>query len=266
MNILERIVLHKKKEVAQSKANITARELELFPAFSRIGNSLKSSLLAEGSTGIIAEFKRKSPSKGIINNRVQVQNVTADYASAGAAGLSVLTDEEFFGGNADDLQLARKCNPGTPILRKDFIVDEYQILEAKAWGADVILLIASSLSPKEISHFGQFAHSLGLEILLEVHDLEELERSLNPYVDMVGVNNRNLKTFEVSIDTSLQLITHIPDEIVKVSESGLSSADTIHQLYDAGYRGFLIGENFMKTDHPGSALSDLVGSLQYITI
>ncbi|OZI06070.1 indole-3-glycerol phosphate synthase [Siphonobacter sp. BAB-5385] len=266
MNILEKIVLHKRKEISQAKANIAARELELFPAFSRTGNSLSGQLRKENSTGIIAEFKRKSPSKGTINDRVQVEEVTLAYAQAGAAGLSVLTDEEFFGGDADDLKLARKSNPKTPILRKDFIVDEYQILEAKAWGADVILLIAACLSPEEIKHLGQFAQSLNLEVLLEVHDQEELERSLNPHLNLVGVNNRDLKTFQVSVDTSLQLVEQIPHEFVKVSESGLSSVETIHQLYAAGYRGFLIGENFMKTPVPGNALADLVGGLQYVTL
>ncbi|MBO9636821.1 MAG: indole-3-glycerol phosphate synthase TrpC [Siphonobacter aquaeclarae] len=266
MNILEKIVLHKKKEVAQAKANISARELELFPAFGRKVNSLSASLLAEGSSGIIAEFKRKSPSKGTINDKVLVQDVTAAYSAAGAAGLSVLTDEEFFGGNADDLQLARKSNPRTPVLRKDFIVDEYQILEAKAWGADVILLIAACLTPEEIRKYAATARSLGLEVLMEVHDEEELTRSLTPDLNLIGVNNRNLKTFEVSIETSLRLVEQIPDTVVKVSESGLSSAETIRQLHTAGYRGFLIGENFMKTPHPGQALSDLVGALQQVTI
>ncbi len=266
MNILEKIVLHKRKEVAQAKANISARELELYPNFHRVTNSLSQRLRQDHSSGIIAEFKRKSPSKGIINDRVSVEEVTLAYSEAGAAGLSVLTDEEFFGGNADDLQLARQSNPRTPLLRKEFIVDEYQILEAKAWGADVILLIAACLSPQEIKHFGQFAQSIGLEVLLEVHDQEELERSLNPHLNMVGVNNRDLKTFHVSIETSLRLVEQIPQEFVKVSESGLSSTETIHQLYEAGYRGFLIGENFMKTSRPGEALADLVGGLQYVTL
>lgn len=266
MNILEKIVLHKKKEVAQAKANISAKELELFPAFGRKVNSLSSGLLAEGSSGIIAEFKRKSPSKGTINDKVLVQDVTAAYSAAGAAGLSVLTDEEFFGGNADDLQLARKSNPRTPVLRKDFIVDEYQILEAKAWGADVILLIAACLTPEEIRKYAATARLLGLEVLMEVHDEEELARSLTPELNLVGVNNRNLKTFEVSIETSLRLVEQIPDAFVKVSESGLSSAGNIRQLQAAGYRGFLIGENFMKTPYPGQALSELVGELQQVTI
>lgn len=262
MNLLDSIVTFKRREIAQSKANISRTELELFPAFGWPAHSLRQALLAEGASGVIAEFKRKSPSKGIINGKALVTEVTRGYADAGASGLSVLTDEEFFFGTSDDLRQARTTNPTTPILRKDFIIDEYQLWEAKAWGADVILLIAACLSHSEIDHLARRAHELGLEVLLEVHDPTELERSLNSNVDLVGVNNRNLKTFTVSIETSLDLAGHIPDEFVKISESGLGEAATIHQLRAAGYRGFLIGETFMKTDQPARALAQLVDQLR----
>lgn len=262
MNLLDSIIILKRREVAQSKANISVRELELFPAFGRPTHSLRQALLAEGASGVIAEFKRKSPSKGIINDKALVTEVTRGYADAGASGLSVLTDEEFFFGTSDDLRQARATNTTMPILRKDFMIDEYQLWEAKAWGADVILLIAACLSHTEIDTLARRAHQLGLEVLLEVHDPAELERSLNPNVDMVGVNNRNLKNFTVSIETSLDLAEHIPDDFVKISESGLGEADTIQRLRTAGYRGFLIGETFMKTDQPAQALAELVNQLR----
>lgn len=260
--ILDKIIAHKRREVAQSKANISVSDLELFPAFNRPTLSLRQRLLDPDSTGIIAEFKRKSPSKGIINDKVRVTDVTRGYAEAGAAGLSVLTDEEFFFGTANDLRQARAVNPVTPILRKEFVIDEYQLWEAKAWGADVVLLIAACLTPDEISRLARRAHEFGLEVLLEVHDSHELTRSLTAHVDLVGVNNRNLKNFSVGVDVSLELADQIPAEFVKVSESGLGEAATIMRLHDAGYRGFLIGESFMKTARPAEALAGLVEALK----
>jgi indole-3-glycerol phosphate synthase len=262
MNILDKIVAQKRRVVAQAKANIAPRELELFPAFHQPTNSLRQVLLTDSASGIIAEFKRRSPSKGMINDRVHVQDVTTGYAQAGASGLSVLTDEEFFFGTEEDFKRARQANPTTPLLRKDFMIDEYQVLEARAWGADVILLIAACLTPDEINRLGALARSLGMEVLLEVHDVLELDRSLSPHVDLVGVNNRNLKTFDVSVQTSLELAGRISDEFVKVSESGLSHPETLHTLHQAGYRGFLMGEAFMKTDDPAAALAQLVHAYQ----
>ena len=211
--------------------------------------SLKERLLTTGATGIIAEFKQKSPSKGEINFAVKVEEVTRGYADAGAAGLSVLTDHDYFGGSIINLVKAREVNPETPILRKDFMIDSYQITEAKAYGADVILLIAACLTKDEIHQLAQYAKELQLEVLLEIHNETELEK-ISHLVDMVGVNNRNLKTFEVNIETSVKLATLIPDEFVKISESGISSVETIKILKNAGYKGFLMGENFMKTDNP----------------
>ncbi|MEZ0608805.1 indole-3-glycerol phosphate synthase TrpC [Fibrella sp. WM1] len=258
MTILDTIIARKRDEVAHCKATVSEADLRNAPLFGRTVNSARAALLAPGSSGVIAEYKRKSPSKGIINDRHSVTDTTAGYVAAGAAVLSVLTDEPFFGGTPADLQAARASNPTTPILRKDFVIDGYQLLEAKAWGADLVLLIAACLSPDEVRSLSQQAHELGLEVLLEVHDADELQRSLCETVDLVGVNNRNLKTFVTSIDTSLQLAGQIPDQFVKVTESGLHDAATMVQLHAAGYRAFLIGEAFMKTNDPAVALTNLL--------
>lgn len=262
MNILDKIIAHKRTEVEAAKAKVSLEQLEKAPLFTRQTLSLKNALKAEGASGIISEFKRKSPSKGIINDRLLPEIVTKGYVEAGANGLSVLTDTAFFGGTFDDFAKARAANPYTPMLRKDFMIDEYQLWEAKAIGADVILLIAANLTPTEIRYLGQKAQSLGLEVLLEVHNQEELEQSICEYVDMVGVNNRNLKTFVTSIETSLELAQLIPNDFVKISESGLKNADTIQQLRGVGYQGFLIGESFMTTDDPGLALKNLIDKFQ----
>jgi indole-3-glycerol phosphate synthase len=258
MTILDQIVARKREEVARRKNRLSAAELEQRPLFGRTCISARGALLAPGSSGIIAEFKRKSPSKGVINDCVAVGDTTMGYVEAGAAVLSVLTDEPFFGGTPADLLVARIANEHTPILRKDFIIDPYQLLEAKAWGADLVLLIAACLTPAEVRSFSEQAHTLGLEVLLEVHDADELERSICETVDLVGVNNRNLKTFVTTIDTSLELAGLISDRFVKVTESGLHDAATMVRLAAAGYRAFLIGEAFMKTDNPPAALSMLV--------
>ena len=254
MNILEKIVAYKRREVAAAKARKQQRDFERDALFARPTLSLAEALRHARTPGIIAEFKRQSPSKGVINAQVEPDIVTAGYAAAGAKGLSVLTDTNFFGGTFDDFSKARAANPGTPMLRKDFMVDEYQLFEAKALGADVILLIAACLSPDEVRFLARKAHDLNLEVLLEVHDAEELAKTLCDDVDMVGVNNRNLKTFATSIATSLELAEAIPDSFVKISESGLKDAETILDLYRQGYQGFLIGESFMKTSDPAAAL------------
>ena len=264
MNILEKIVARKKVEVELSKKVKSIADLEKEELFNRTSASLSDTLRNASAPLIISEFKRKSPSKGIINGDVLPEIVTANYVSAGAAALSVLTDIDFFGGSFDDFLRARKANPNIPMLRKDFIVDEYQLFEAKSIGADIILLIAACLEPSEIKSLSQKAHDLGLEVLLEVHNSEELAQSLCDTVDIVGVNNRNLKTFETSIQTSIELSAQIPDSFVKISESGLSDAETIFELFAYGYKGFLIGETFMKTDNPGAALVALQNNLSQI--
>ncbi|TLU97226.1 indole-3-glycerol phosphate synthase TrpC [Dyadobacter luticola] len=261
MNILEKIIARKREEVSESKNITPVSELEKGIYFERKTISLAEALRTSSFPRIISEFKRKSPSKGIINAQVTPAQVTSDYVNAGAAALSVLTDLDFFGGTFKDFLQARQANPAIPMLRKDFIVDEYQLFEAKAIGADIILLIAACLAPAEINALGKKAHELGLEVLLEVHSEEELNVSLGDYIDIVGVNNRNLKTFETSIETSISLSEQIPDSFVKISESGLKDADTILNLYRHGYRGFLIGETFMKTVNPGAALADLQNDL-----
>ncbi len=265
MTILDKINAHKALEVAAAKTRVSIQDLEKSAFFSRKTNSLVANLLSETSTGIIAEHKRKSPSKGIINNSLSVEEITQAYAQAGAVCLSVLTDHEFFGGTKDDLFEARAVNPMTPILRKDFMIDEYQIYEAKAWGADVILLIAACLSPEQIESFSKKAHELGLEVLLEIHDEEELDRSPLDNVDVVGVNNRNLKNFaENNVNASLLLADKIPAHILKISESCISQPETIKLLQSVGYKGFLMGETFMKEPDPGLALRDFLENVEKI--
>lgn len=266
MNILDKIIARKYEEVAQAKSLLSIADLEKMPNFSRQNVSLAQALKRATFPKIISEFKRKSPSKGIINSNVNPAIVTRDYVRAGAVGLSVLTDIDFFGGSFDDFSAARKENPQIPMLRKDFIVDPYQLYEAKAIGADVILLIAACLTPLEIQNLSYQAHQLGLEVLLEVHNAEELERSLGENIDMVGVNNRNLKTFETSIEKSIELSEKIPDSFVKISESGLKEAKSIIELFQHGYKGFLIGETFMHTENPGNALAALQVKLSQIGI
>lgn len=260
MTILDKIVAHKKKEVEQAKAHTSYKALESAELFNRQPLSFKNFLLDANRTGIIAEFKRRSPSKGIINDKVSVEEVTTAYNAAGASALSVLTDTEFFMGQQADLVQARRVNQ-IPILRKDFMIDEYQLLEAKAWGADIILLIAAILTPEQIDLLAKRAKSLGLNVLLEVHNLEELQRSINPNLDAIGVNNRNLADFTVSVETSYQLAEHIPAEFLKISESAISNPETIKQLKKAGFNGFLIGENFMKQVDPGVAIREFVKEL-----
>jgi len=260
MTILDKIVIQKKEVITLSKQKVSVAELEASEFFSRQTYSFRDFLLDPNRTGIIAEFKRRSPSKGIINDQVSVEDVTAGYAAAGASAISVLTDTEFFMGKTADL-IAARAAVQVPLLRKDFMIDEYQVLEAKAMGADIILLIAAILTPAKIQTLGFLAKSLGLNVLLEVHNLEELQRSINPNVDAIGVNNRNLADFTVSVDTSFQLAEHIPSEFLKVSESAISNVETIKQLKTAGFNGFLIGENFMRQVDPGKAMMEFVQGL-----
>jgi indole-3-glycerol phosphate synthase len=259
MTILDKIIADKYIEVQLRKSVLPISELEKNTLFQRETISL-SNYLKDSKTGIIAEHKRRSPSKAIINQNLNVFDVAKGYEAAGACGMSVLTDGKYFGGSLDDLLTARaSCN--LPLLRKEFIIDEYQLLAAKAFGADVVLLIAALLSRKEIKQFSEFAKKLGLEVLLEVHNEEELQKSVMPSLDMIGVNNRNLKTFEVSIETSKKLSSLIPDDFIKVSESGISEVQTIKELRTFGYEGFLIGENFMKTDDPGKSAREFINEL-----
>ncbi|MDT0555984.1 indole-3-glycerol phosphate synthase TrpC [Patiriisocius hiemis] len=258
MTILDKIIAYKHKEVSAKKEAFPVSLLEQSSYFKRETNSLSKAL--KNGSGIIAEHKRKSPSKSVINDTNKVHEVVTGYENAAVSGMSILTDTVFFGGSLDDLLVARKT-VSTPLLRKEFIVDPYQIFEAKSYGADAILLIAAYLSQKQLIEYSETAAKLGLEVLLEVHNEEELNKSIIPNVSMIGVNNRNLKTFEVSIEISKQLALKIPDDYVKVSESGISSIAAIQELKKYGYKGFLIGENFMKTDNPGEAASKFINQL-----
>ncbi|WP_370227171.1 indole-3-glycerol phosphate synthase TrpC [Mesoflavibacter sp.] len=249
MNILDKITADKRKEVDLKKSLISAKQLEESFLFERQTISL-TERLKNSTSGIIAEHKRRSPSKATINQDLNVQDVAKGYENAGVCGMSVLTDGKYFGGSLDDLIIAR-ASINLPLLRKEFIIDQYQIIEAKAYGADVILLIAAILSKEEIKQFSTLAKQLNLDVLLEVHNEEELHKSIMPSIDMLGVNNRNLKTFEVSLETSKLLSEIIPNDFIKVSESGISTVEAIKDLKQYGYKGFLIGENFMKTDNPG---------------
>ena len=261
MDILETIVAAKRKEVEKFKPMSSIERFERDGFFWQISNrSLVQSLLLPGSTGIIAEFKRKSPSKGWFKSKeLEVEPVVSAYNKS-AAGISVLTDDEFFGGDLDDL-IQTKVITDIPVLRKDFIIDKWQIAEAKAFGADVILLIAACLTPAGVKELAAYATSIGLESILEIHNEEELDHICDE-VDMVGVNNRNLKTFEVNIDTSLQLVSKIPSGKPAIAESGISSIDAIVTLRNAGFKGFLIGENFMKEEHPGKAFENFITELK----
>ncbi len=259
MHILDEITAFKKTLLTYKKQVVSTKNLEQMPLFEKACRPLTKSIL-NSDFGLIAEHKRRSPSQPHINFKTDVFEVAKAYEGAGASGMSVLTEQKYFGGSLEDLLLARSsCN--LPLLRKDFMVDEYQIIEAKAHGADVILLIAACLTPQEIKQFSGLARELGMQSILEVHSLEELENSFCDSIDIVGVNNRNLKTFEVDLDTSHELIQHIPKDVVKISESGIKNAKDILALKESGYQGFLLGEHFMKTDNPGQTAKQFMERL-----
>lgn len=255
-SILNAIVDNKRREI-EAKAMLGIYDKALSNAQKSVYTPVSmSSSITDNEFGIIAEFKRRSPSRGDIHPGAIADEIVKSYTESGAAACSILTDTVYFGGALSDLALARKST-SLPLLRKEFIVDTCQIFEARLYGADAILLIASILSFNDIVKFTDTAHQLGMEVLLELHDMNELDR-FNPEVDMVGINNRNLSTFVTDTDVSMQMASALPDDIVKVAESGLSSISEIHRLRDVGYRGFLIGETFMKHQHPGKALKDFI--------
>jgi indole-3-glycerol phosphate synthase len=262
MTILDKIIAFKKKEIAKIKAEVPVKKLVESPNFGRQPLSLKKSLLAVGSSGIIAEFKRQSPSKGVINDKATIAAVTNGYLDANVAAQSILTDTSFFGGTMADLMEARVINKQKPILRKDFIVDGFQIVEAKAIGADVILLIAACLTAEELKNYGNLATDLGMEVLYEVHVQEDLDMIHDLDNKIIGINNRNLKTFEVDLEHSIKLASQIPDSCVKVSESGISDPKIITGLKEYGFQGFLIGENFMKEENPGAACQEFINQIR----
>jgi indole-3-glycerol phosphate synthase len=260
VNILQEICDKKRLEVAQQKRDTPFEYLQGF--YDLTGHqpvSFRQALLRSPS-GIVAEFKRKSPSKGWIHSEAVASKVVQGYAVAGAAAVSILTDMEFFGGRFFDFKKARKAVDHLPFLRKDFIVDEYQVHQSKVLGADVILLIAACLTECEVARFAAVAHELGMETLLEIHDESELSY-VTDAVDVVGVNNRDLARFVTDVGISMRLADRIPAGVVRISESGLSDVQTVIDLRKAGYQGFLMGENFMKTADPGAALAEFIREL-----
>ena len=259
MTILDEIIKNKKTEIEKAEKEMPLGKLMDMPFYNRKTLSVKTRLLSFDKPGIIAEFKRQSPSKGIINNSSAISDVIKEYEEAGVAAVSILTDNKYFGGNTDDIISVRN-SINIPVLRKEFMITDYQVHEAKAIGADFILLIAACLDKSQAEQLAGLAHELKLDVLIEIHTEEEL-KNVPDNVDLVGINNRNLKTFEVDINTSKQLSLCIPDKYVKISESGISNTDPICDLWNYGFRGFLIGENFMKTENPGKSCNIFLDEL-----
>jgi len=256
MNTLEIIVLEKRKQVLADKLACPVERLEQSDHFRRKCFSLKEFLLRKDKSGIITEIKKQSPALGAINPGVNVEKLAIGYEQAGASALSVLTDEKFFGGSNADLVLARE-NTSCPILRKEFVIDSFQVIEAKSIGADAILLIASILTKDEIVQFTDLAHRLGMEVLLELHAEKELEK-VYENVDILGVNNRNLENMQIDLATSRSLVKLIPDRFIKISESGIEDPETVIELKRLGFHGFLIGSNFMKHPEPQKACAEFI--------
>ena len=260
-NILDKIIANKRIEVEKQKSEVTLSTLAssldnrgYTPQSGRFKNALATS-----KTGIIAEFKRRSPSRDWIFKDAKIEDVIPPYSTSGATAISVLTDLDFFGGTLTDLEKAKELT-STPLLRKDFTIDEYQLYQAAIGGASAILLIASALSIESAKQLAAKAKELGLDVLLEIHNDKELGH-INQYVDVVGINNRNLGTFVTDVQISFDLGNKIPDEFIKISESGISQAQTVIDLQQAGFKGFLMGENFMKTADPGKALDEFIKQL-----
>ncbi len=257
MNILETIIQRKREEVSASKSTVSVQQLKDSDLFGRKSLSLKESIIT--GSGIIAEFKRKSPSKGMINDIISPLEIVSAYEKSGASGISILTDRDFFGGSSEDIIRVRK-NTGIPILRKDFMIDEYQVYEARSIGADVILLIAACLSPSQVNDFTGLAHELGMEVLLEIHTEEELGH-LNPDIDLAGINNRNLKDFKVDLQHSVNLKNQLPKPVLSVAESGIYSVEDFNYLKEQGFDGFLMGEYFMKNENPGAKFAEFISNV-----
>lgn len=254
MNILDKIIQRKKEEISLSKSKISIQELKDSEFFERKTFSLKENI--KNKSGIIAEFKRQSPSKGIINDKVSPLDVVSAYENFGASGVSILTDKDFFGGNFEDI-LSIRNSINIPILRKDFMIDEYQFYEAKSIGADVVLLIAACLSPQQVQEFTELSHELGLEVLLEIHTEEEVQH-FNQKIDLVGINNRNLKDFKVDLQHSVNLKNQLPKDVLSVAESGIYNIEDFNFLKEKGFDGFLMGEYFMKHENPGKKFEEFL--------
>lgn len=259
MTMLEQIVKAKRRDVQQNKQDVPVAMLEKSGFFQTVTYSLESSLNRKDGYGIIAEFKRQSPSRGIINNTAKAEDVCRKYISSGAAGVSILTNREFFGGSNEDLVKARKLLQG-PVLRKEFIIDQYQIIESRSLGADVVLLIVDILSAAELKSFSTLATSLNMEVLFEIHDEAGIEK-LPPEARMIGVNSRNLGNFSIDMDILKKTIGKLPGDAVKIAESGIDSAETLVNLKNEGFGGFLIGERFMREADPGISCNDFISKL-----
>ncbi|WP_415326534.1 indole-3-glycerol phosphate synthase TrpC [Chryseobacterium sp. MMS23-Vi53] len=254
MNILDKIIQRKKEEISHSKSKISVNQLKDSEFFKRRKISLKQSI--QEKSGIIAEFKRQSPSKGIINDKVYPLEVVSAYEKFGASGISILTDKDFFGGSFEDI-LSVRNHINIPLLRKDFMIDEYQFYEAKSMGADVVLLIAACLSTDQVKEFTELSHELELEVLLEIHTEEELKR-FNPEIDLVGINNRNLKDFKVDLQHSVNLKNQLPKDVLSVAESGIYNIKDFNYLKEKRFNGFLMGEYFMKNNNPSKAFQEFI--------
>jgi indole-3-glycerol phosphate synthase len=260
MSILNEIIEHKKKEVFETRSLVNPLTYNLVPMFKKTRVRLKKRLLEHKGPAIIAEFKRQSPSVGSINPMCDTKEIAPAYEEAGAIAMSVLTDDKYFGGEMQDLREARRACK-LPLLRKDFIIEEYQLLQSKAYGADIILLIAAALSKEDCANLAKQAKALKLDVLLEIHNEAELEY-LDDNIDFVGVNNRDLSTMKVDVENAIRLAPMIPKKYIKVAESGINSVDTVKKLYEAGYKLFLIGEHFMKEDEPGFAATEFINALK----
>lgn len=259
--ILQDILSAKKMEVKERRELYPVKLLESSTHFDAPTVSLRQYLRRPDKLGIIAEIKRRSPSRGVINDAILVEELSVGYMQAGASALSILTDSQFFGGTNQDLTTARQFN-FCPILRKDFIIDSYQVIEARSIGADAILLIAAVVERSELVELAEQAHSLGLEVLLEIHNEAELQRCSGVAADVIGVNSRNLRDFKVDLDTTFELAGKLPANVVKIAESGIHSAQTIVELRAAGFDGFLIGEAFMRTSNPALTCAELIGAVR----
>jgi indole-3-glycerol phosphate synthase len=260
MKVLDQILAHKRETINEQKQLVPQALLEKSLYFKNPTVSLKNYILRPDKQGIIAELKRKSPSNPEIKPAMDVEQISIGYMQSGASALSVLTDHHFFGGSNDDLITARKYN-FCPILRKDFIIDAYQVIEAKSIGADAILLIAAALKEEELLDLAKMARGMGLEVLLEIHDREEITDRLLESASIIGVNNRNLKTMQVSLDVSMEMAKYLPEDVLKISESGIRRPADVIQLRGAGYRGFLIGELFMQQSRPEKACMRFIEEL-----
>lgn len=260
-DVLDEIVAHKRLEVAAFKEQLPPSRLyQLVEGIVEMPQPSMRQALLDSPTGIIAEFKRKSPSKGWIKEEGNANEIPLSYQKNGASAISILTDEKYFGGKDDFIKVARESGVTIPILYKNFIIDEYQLFQARLCGASAVLLIAADLSLVECKSLIRLSHELGLEVLLEMHEERELDYAeLEP--DMYGINNRNLGTFVTDVQNSFRLASRLPNDVCKVSESGISHPDTVKMLKMAGFNGFLIGENFMRTDNPGQSLQEFISKL-----